>query len=179
MSSFKKKLITVGIFLSLASASIAVSPRTEKTTNKTFDVSVNVGQLLLGLLPLRLGFAVNDKVGIGIIGGGRFYSLGQSNIWGLYAGADAKFYLTAKPYEDGWFVKPGITLGYTKFGSRGGMNFAGFVVGGYNWIWDSGFSMDLGLGFQYLYVNNKITDEYSFGLSGLVPSIDFSVGWAF
>ncbi len=58
-------------------------------------------------------------------------------------------YLAYLAYHDGWYVKPGIFAGYLDAlglkGARVGLG----VAGGYGWVWDSGFSLDLGLNLQY------------------------------
>ena len=59
-------------------------------------------------------------------------------------------------------------------GILGGEGEVGFRVGGqvgYQWIWDSGFALDLGLGPQVIAIDEDF--------SGVVPSFFLGIGYAF
>ncbi len=64
----------------------------------------------------------------------------------------------------------------TKFGS-----FKLGAKGGYQWVWDSGFSLDLNLGFAYNNFSYKNSDPSFSTLkaSGVLPNFGFGLGYAF
>lgn len=55
------------------------------------------------------------------------------------------------------------------------------VKGGYQWVWDSGFSLDLNLGIAYNKFSYKNSDpEFStLKASGVLPNFGFGLGYAF
>jgi hypothetical protein len=68
------------------------------------------------------------------------------------------------------------TTNETKFGS-----FKLGAKGGYQWVWDSGFSLDLNLGLAYNNFSYKNSDAAFSGLeaSGVLPNFGFGLGYAF
>ncbi|MCL6461241.1 Protein of unknown function [Flavobacterium micromati] len=63
-------------------------------------------------------------------------------------------------------------------------NFGAFKVGakgGYQWIWESGFSLDLNLGLAYNNFNYKNSDSSFSTLkaSGVLPNFGFALGYGF
>ncbi len=71
---------------------------------------------------------------------------------------------------------PGYSTNETNFGSfkLGGK-------GGYQWIWDSGFSLDLNVGIAYNNFSYKNSDALFATLkaSGVLPNFGFGLGYAF
>lgn len=61
------------------------------------------------------------------------------------------------------------------------------ALAGWRWVWNPGFSLGLGLGAQYASIlaeaeaeddaGNSVSEDTSF--SGVFPTIEFSLGWAF
>ena len=63
-------------------------------------------------------------------------------------------------------------------------NFGSFKLGakgGYQWVWDSGFSLDLNAGLAYNNFSYKNSDAAFSGLeaSGVLPNFGFGLGYAF
>lgn len=61
--------------------------------------------------------------------------------------------------------------------------FGGGVRGGHQWIWDSGFSLDLNLGasyksFDYDFKDADSTTQGLFKGSGVLPTFGFALGYA-
>mgnify|MGYP001074561005 FL=1 len=62
--------------------------------------------------------------------------------------------------------------------------FGGGLSIGHQWIWNSGFSLDLNLGasyksFNYNFENDSQEDLYDFKASGVLPTFGFALGYAF
>lgn len=54
------------------------------------------------------------------------------------------------------------------------------VVGGYQWVWSSGFSLDLNIGAQYAFSNNTNVNNVNLGsFNGIVPKLGVNIGWGF
>jgi hypothetical protein len=142
---------------------------------------------------LKLGEKTSFLVGAGIggfkIGDAKYSNLGgevqyryyfNEALKGFYAGGQAG-YSSGKVElgnsfsfdEDG---NSSTTTDETKFGS-----FKVGAKGGYQWIWDSGFSLDLNLGLAYNNFNYKDSDSSTSTLkaSGVLPNFGFGLGYAF
>ena len=62
--------------------------------------------------------------------------------------------------------------------------FGGGIKAGHQWVWDSGFTLDLNLGasyksFDYDFENDTQEDFYDFKASGVLPTFGFALGYAF
>ncbi len=126
--------------------------------------------------------------------GGNFYS---RKIFGVKAtgfGVDGEFryYITnrKKPSPEGFYVGPGVSFDINNLGdvetggvvnSRGSVTSLGIgATLGYQWVWDSGFALDLGLGPQYTFAVVKSDDvDSDVDFSGILPRLVFSIGYAF
>jgi hypothetical protein len=172
------KHVVISIMLAFSVVSQAGQPAGSVHKNKM--LSVDPGNLLLGSIPLRFAFGLAPKVSLGISAYGRFYALGNSTTYGFGGGVDTKFNLSGDNFSDSWYVKPGVSCGYLSSGTFKAPNFSVFVTGGHGWVWDSGFALDLGLGLGYSHwFINESSYIKDFGVRGLLPSLDLSVGWVF
>ena len=120
--------------------------------------------------------------------GGNFYS---RKIFGVKAtgyGLDGEFryYITnrKKPSPEGFYIGPGVSFDFNKLtddGDTGSFTLLGVgATLGYQWVWNSGFSLDLGLGPQYTFAAAKsddVDEDIDFG--GILPRFEFSIGYAF
>lgn len=108
----------------------------------------------------------------------------KANGFGLGLGYKAYFSKT-KDAPRGWYVEP--NLGYSSI-STGANEADGSVslfnlgaLGGYQWIFggsESGFALDLGLGFNY--INGSSSGDVSgLTLSGVIPAGKVSIGYGF
>ncbi len=155
---------------------------------RTKEISSNPLQLLGGALPISFRFALSDKAALGVHAIANFFDFqDRTDHFGIGLGLSGKFFLSNLAFEDSWFIEPGVAVGYlfhqttdTKV-KNNYVALTGSVIGGYGWVWDSGFSLNLGLGVRYThaFVNKKIFgSEYSWGLHGFFPAGDFSLGYA-
>ena len=125
------------------------------------QLAVNPASLLIGALSGNFSYAIGDRMALMVPLAVQFlpFSLyteidGQGfnaggNVFSISAGVGVKFFLSADAFESGWYVYPAVEAGY---GSRFGYdNFVLTIsaLGGYGWVWDSGFSLNLGLGLSY------------------------------
>lgn len=93
----------------------------------------------------------------------------DSDFYGIAITAGYKYYFTHanKPVPAGFYVRPfaGILAG----DGEGGFRLGGQL--GYQWVWKSGFVLDLGLGPQIIAIEE--------GVEGPIPSFFFGIGYAF
>ena len=100
---------------------------------------------------------------------GRYYF--KKTLNGLYAGAQAGFNL-GKATLDAGFLTSEVSYTSIRIGAKGG----------YQWIWKSGFALDLNLGFGYnKFSYNAASGSSTAGLSGggIRPNLGFGLGYAF
>lgn len=108
----------------------------------------------------------------------RFYF--NEALRGFYAGGQAG-YTSGKVKLEG---VPTFNENFELTSSTSETNFGALKVGakgGYQWIWDSGFSLDLNLGIAYNKFNYKSSDSTFSTLkaSGVLPNFGFALGYAF
>lgn len=94
-----------------------------------------------------------------------------------------RYYFTHKKKDvpTGFYVNPQIGA---SFGSSDDVSYGSFSIGaevGYQWAWDSGFVLDLGIGPNYTNLTGDF-NEIGFDASGgsaILPSITVAIGYAF
>ncbi|HXW54061.1 MAG TPA: hypothetical protein VEL47_08160 [Myxococcota bacterium] len=178
MKLLKKLTFWIFIAVFFVSQSTMANP---KSLNRTMDITVYPISLIVGRVPLRFSFAVADRVALGINLAGVFFGLGESKVLGVSGGVDAKFYLTGRVYEDGWYARPGVFAGYLDIARVNGAHVGLDVAAGYGWVWASGFSLDLGLALDYghWFAKHDTAGIKNFGLFGFTPLLDLNLGFAF
>lgn len=105
---------------------------------------------------------------------------------GFGFGAGYKLYFSkSKTAPRGWYGEPNVSYAMTsaKSGnSEGKINmFAVGALGGYQWVFggnDSGFALDLGLGFNYINATTS-GDINDAKINGIVPALKLALGYAF
>lgn len=142
--------------------------------------------------PLALAFGdfnatyervLNNSSSLQISGHYMFKFLSEEvNLGGV--GLGYRFYIThaKKPVPAGFHVTPNgvFTFGSVKNedGTTSGAKTFGFGVElGYQWVWESGFALDLGIGPMYRFLSGS-GDESS-TTSGFWPSATLAIGYAF
>ena len=133
----------------------------------------------------------------GIIGAGfSSYSFGSENY--TSAGGELQYRYSFTEAIEGWYA--GAQVGFTSGKVKIDDNFYGFgnqaspssyetkfssvkagAKGGYQWAWNSGFVLDLNLGFGYSsfkYDDNNGNFSTLKG-SGILPNLGFALGYAF
>jgi len=125
------------------------------------------------------GFKIAD-VSYKSVGGGlqyRYYFDEALNGW--YVGAIAG-------YQSGDVESESITIDGSSVDSSK-FNFTAIGAGakaGFQWLWDSGFTLELNLGvsyksFKYDFDNASQEAEFDFSSSGVLPTFGFGLGYAF
>jgi len=136
-------------------------------------IKTSPGGLAFGFFNACYEKVINDKSSFQLSAGFFFSGLETANGESLSAfnvGAGYRFYVTAQEAPRGFYVMP-----FASFSSGSGdTNIAIGADLGYQWVWDSGFALDIGLGPAY-----NIADDTSAFSNGITPSIVTAVGLAF
>ena len=96
-------------------------------------------------------------------------------------GGAYRFYFShaKKQVPEGFYINPQANF---NFGSVDEFNYTGIGIGaeiGYQWIWDSGVVLDLGIGPNYITLGGD-TDDIDFdNTSGIFPSATLAIGYSF
>lgn len=169
------------VLIVLCNLSFVMAEEARVSVKKNMSISVEPASILIGQIPVRYSIGITDTVALGVSAYGQFFAMGSDHkIFGVGGGVDSKFNLSGKNYSDSWYIKPGLYLGYFSSLDIKAPSIAGFVTGGYSWVFKSGFIIDLGLGLQYRHVFVSVRDKLKgFGLSGILPSLDLALGFAF
>ena len=180
----KKTLLIVAILVT----SSAVFSQSEVKPNV---IKVNPLGALFGSANVAYEKALNEKSSFVIAPSfGTFKSGGfKYTTYGL--GAEYRFYFTGTAPK-GTYVAPGIgvNFGTAKFtNSDGGTDsktnitgISGKAVIGHQWIWSSGFVLDLNGGIQYTSLKFKDkTGDFAgaVAFSGILPALGLSLGYNF
>lgn len=141
----------------------------------------------------KLGEHSSFLIGAGVggfkIGDAKYSNLGgelqyryyfEESLQGFYAGGQAGYNSGKVKFENSYsFDSNGNATNTTNE-----TNFSAFKIGakgGYQWIWDSGISLDLNLGVAYNNFSYKNNDGAFSTLkaSGVLPNFGFGLGYAF
>jgi hypothetical protein len=141
----------------------------------------------------KIGDMSSVVVGAGIggfkIGDAKYSSLGgeiqyryyfNEALRGFYAGAQIGYTSGKVKLENSFsFTEEGELTSQTDETNFGSLK-AG-AKGGYQWIWDSGFSLDLNIGIAYNKFNYDSSDSSfdTLKASGVLPNFGFGLGYAF
>lgn len=141
----------------------------------------------------KLGEKSSIVVGAGIggfkIGDAKYSSVGgelqyryyfNEALKGVYAGGQAGYTSGKVKFENSFsFDSSGNLVSGTSETTYGALKVG--AKGGYQWVWDSGFALDLNLGIAYNKFEYKSNDGVFSGLkaSGVLPNFGFGIGYAF
>lgn len=156
-------------------------------------VKINPLGAIFGAAQLSYERALSEKSSVQISPSFGFFSSGGLKYTTYGIGASYRFYFSnSKSAPAGFYAGPGVgyQLGKVKFsddfggGSSSTAKIGGFnanFVAGYQWIFDSGFTLDLNGGIQY--IKYKYTDNedgsFSAPFSGILPTLGFGIGYSF
>lgn len=183
-----KKLIVVILVALFINANAAAQENGKNV------IKINPLGALLGSYSMSYERVVANKSTVQLDG---FY--GNINLFGLKvnsygAGAGFRYYFSKnKSTPEGFFVSPSMAYSNITLYLVDTPNdrfqvgtFEGGAVGGYQWIFDSGFQIDVYLGPRYISVTNfsiqspnTDVDLFVRGLSGIGTKLGFSVGYSF
>jgi hypothetical protein len=173
--------------IALAATSFAVKAQDAPTN----VVKLNPLGLIFGSANVAYEKALNEKSSFLIAPQFGGFKLGGVKYSSFGLGAEYRLYLSnSKSAPEGFYAGPGLafTSGKVKYeGFEEGdekikfSSFGGKVILGNQWIFDSGFTIDLNGGISYQKFSYKDGKEDGFGLkaSGVLPALGFSIGYAF
>ncbi len=117
------------------------------------------------------------------------YKIFGIEVNGFGAEAGYRYYFTnaSKDIPTGFYINPFVEYGSSKFDvtlnattetyTTTTLGFGAEV--GYQWAWDSGFALDLGVGPRYVTMGGD-TDQAAFSSTGgILPSLTIAIGYAF
>ena len=186
-----KRVLLAGLLgLSLASAQgYAAVARSSGEPARINDITVNPLGLAFGLGNLSYERSVNMSQSWLV--GGNFGGYGVADnklaIFGLTAAY--RWWSSDVRRMDGWFVGPelkyeGVTWTYTVAGSNYSANggyIGGGVQGGYQWIFNGGFTLNLGLNYDYLAgsISSNVSGAPTINFGGAGAGANLGLGYAF
>ena len=157
-----------------------------------FAFSMNAQSNVIKTNPLALAFGsfnatfervLNTSSSVLISGQYMFKVLGEEvNLGGLGIGYRYYFTHAKKPVPGGFYVTPQGTFSFGNVKNEDGTSTGAnsFGIGaeiGYQWVWESGFVLDLGIGPMYRFLSG--TGEAEGNTSGIWPSATLAIGYAF
>ena len=152
-----------------------------KMDSRHYSVTANPLGMLLGRFGGEASFKLADHVAL--ISGISGYYLGifgdstSVRTAGGSLSIGSKFFLSDEAFKSGWYITPYVSGGYGSFkGDKGVVStgFGGFsVLGGYGWVFNSGFTLNLGLG-----VGMSMYKSGSVMIVTPVPDLECSLGYS-
>ena len=98
-------------------------------------------------------------------------------------GLGYRYYITHanKPVPGGFYINPQVAFSFGSVTDDDDYKYDAKSVGfgaeiGYQWVWTSGFVLDLGIGPMYSKVTGGDDDD---GFNGIMPSATLAIGYAF
>lgn len=99
------------------------------------------------------------------------------------AGLGYRYYFTHanKPVPGGFYINPQASFSFGKITDDMDEEYSATTMGfgaeiGYQWVWDSGFVLDLGIGPMYTIAKGGNSEDE---LKGIMPSATLAIGYAF
>lgn len=146
------------------------------------NIRVNPLGLLFGSFNVGADFAVSDQFTLG--GGGSYSSLSSGSTKASAFGIEARAqYFFDKVFTDDWYLAP--FFAYSSGTGEDGINsdidvtvtsFGAAI--GYMWIWDN-FNIQFGGGLQSLSIDADSNATNFTSLDGVLPYLEFTLGYAF
>lgn len=141
-------------------------------------IKVNPLKMLLGGIEVNYERALTPKSSA-VVGASYFYNFLGSDVSALQLDAEYRFYFhKQKQAPTGFYAAPNFSFTYANSNnSTESGNVVGIGAGvGYQWVWNSGFVLDLGAGTQYPIVT---VEGQTSNFSTLIPRLTFAVGYNF
>jgi hypothetical protein len=114
------------------------------------------------------------------IGANYWYKVFGSEVSGLGLRAGYQFFLTSrtKSAPEGFYIGPQVS--YNSFTEKEtDISVSAFGIGamlGYQWVWNSGLCLDLGIGPIYQFASESETNE---SYEGFLPNVTIALGFNF
>jgi hypothetical protein len=140
---------------------------------------INPISLAFGNFNLSYQRALSDASAIQI-GANYWYRIFGEEVSGVGVRAGYQFFLTnrAKPAPEGFYIGPLASFNsLTEKETDGSVTaFGAGLMLGYQWVWDSGVTLDLGAGPMYQFASENETDT---DFEGFLPNITIAIGYNF
>ena len=160
----------------------------------TSIITVNPLGLVFGYINAHYEIALNEMNGLGFNAGANFYNLSGWSWFGANVSGEYNWYFQ-KHALNGWFAGPvagvsfvNINYEYTALDSslalvtkKDSASSFGIQVGGhggYRWIWDNGFTLDLQGGFMYTVSSAVTLGGATAPFGGFGPLLGVNLGYA-
>lgn len=142
-------------------------------------LKINPISLAFGNFNLSYQKAVSDASAIQI-GANYWYNIFGTKVSGVGARGAYHFFISnrEKAAPEGFYIGPQMgfnVANVTETDERVTTVGVGLMLG-YQWIWESGVTLDLGAGPMYQFANETTTDE---SFQGFLPNITLAIGYNF
>jgi hypothetical protein len=118
-----------------------------------------------------------------LVRGQYMYKLLGADVSLAGAGLGYRYYFThaKKPVPGGFCITPQVQFAFGKITDDMDEEYSASTVAfgaevGYQWVWESGFVLDLGIGPMYTIAKGGDSED---SLSGIMPSATLAIGYAF
>jgi len=169
-----KKLTVLVLGLFLSGVTMAQDSPTKNKIIKTNPIGLAFGNINL-TYEMALSNATSFQVG-----GNFFTKILGTEVSGFGINGGFRYYITnaTKPAPQGFYVGPRVA--YNSFTEKSTDEKAttlgiGALIG-YQWIFGSGVTLDLGAGPTYLFASDSSTTG---DFTGIIPNITFAIGFNF
>jgi hypothetical protein len=152
-------------------------------TYKTWNVWTNPFGFFFGSFNIGASYALHQNIKVNVEPQFIYYFSASPKVVGGGATISSSIFFN-KVYQ-GFYLEPGARILYLSQNQTLGSSDVNGVVGGpqlvagWGWTWDSGFTVNMGLGMGYFWgsVGRDITDTDSF--QGVLPAGNFQFGYSF
>ncbi|OFZ79907.1 MAG: hypothetical protein A2583_06490 [Bdellovibrionales bacterium RIFOXYD1_FULL_53_11] len=156
------------------------------------NIRLNAVDLFLGGYGADMDFLVWDGLTAGPSLSYVLTSYGGKKISAIRAGGRSNFYFGRKSFDDGWYVSlygmyisvsAAIVNGDTEGAGDSAGGYAGGLLLGRRWVWESGLNVSVGAGGTYYSTSSALGSETD-GIStpwftGALPAAEVCFGYAF
>ncbi len=170
----------LGAFVSVTQANVPLDMpqdpqiKTDQSNlaHKRFNIEWNVLPTVIGYASGSANVKILPAVAVGAYGGVETWATEHATMYNF--GGQITYALNGEYMSDGWLLTPFIGYVYYKENNHTATNgVSGGVIASYQWIWKSGFNVQLGIGPGY-----ASTKTGAAKIKGLYPAIAFNLGYA-
>lgn len=143
---------------------------------KVWNVWTNPFGFFFGSFPVGVSYAVNRNLKLNVEPYGIYTYLSDTPIGGLGITLSASAFF--KKVYDGFYLEPGyrfLWLNQSSTNTSGVVN-ALQLIGGWGWVWDAGFNINLGFGLGYYFGKGFVDND---GFDGVAPAGNLQFGYTF
>ncbi len=152
-------------------------------------VKVNPLGLIIGSASLSYERLLNEKSSVQLNANYGSWNILGNKISSIGAGLDYRMYISkTKVAPNGWYLSPGASFSSVSYTSTdifsntitGSISSIGLKADmGYQWVWDSGFALELFFGAGYGIASGDSDGISLGGATGIAPRLGIALGWGF